>query len=277
MKNKVWMVTGASQGLGLSVVEKLVENNFQVIATSRNKESLEEKFAQNPNVLCVDMDILDPKSIKEAIEKGVQKFGSIDILLNNAGYGQMWTFEETSKQDAEKYINNNLNGTLNVIREILPVMRNQKSGHIYITSSGWGYATVPYNSLYAACKFALDGFAESISNELKPLGITVSSIKPGGIRTNFLKENSLVTGETKIEAYQEGRDEWVNTVKSWNGYQDGNPEKYAELLIELSKRDEIPMHIFAGRDSYEMARNKIKTIQDSLDSLEALAANLHFE
>ncbi|AUM62687.1 SDR family oxidoreductase [Spiroplasma monobiae] len=277
MKNKVWMVTGASQGLGLVVTEKLLENGHQVIATSRNKEKLEAKFSGHPNLLAVNVDITNESSIKKAVEEGVAKFGSIDILLNNAGYGQMWTFEETSSQEAQKYINDNLLGTLNVIRAVLPTMRSQKSGHIYVTSSGWGYATVPYNSLYAACKFALDGFAESISNELRPLGITISSIKPGGFRTNFLTNDSLVTGNSIIEDYTAGRDEWVNTVKSWNGYQDGNPEKYAQLLVDLSNRDEIPMHIFTGRDSYEMARNKIKSVEKDLNDLESLATNLHFE
>ncbi|WP_281253756.1 SDR family NAD(P)-dependent oxidoreductase [Spiroplasma floricola] len=189
----------------------------------------------------------------------------------------MWSFEETSSQEMQNYINDNLLGTLNVIKCVLPFMRKQKWGHIYVTSSGWGYATIPFNSLYAACKFALDGFAESISYELQPLGITISSIKPGGFRTNFLKENSLVTGESIIEDYADKRNEWVNTVKSWNGFQDGDPEKYAQLLTDLSQIEKIPMHIFVGRDSYEMARNKIKLVEKDLDILETAATNLHYK
>ncbi|AGR42147.1 SDR family oxidoreductase [Spiroplasma diminutum] len=277
MINKVWLVTGASQGLGLVVTKKLLDNGHQVIATSRNKDKIISEIGENPNLLAVEMDMTDSKSIKNAIDKGIEKFSTIDILLNNAGYGQLWTFEETSEEEVMKNINANLIGTMNVVRNVLPYMRKQKYGHIFVTSSAWGFKTVPYNSIYAAVKFGLDGFAEGISHELKPLGISVSSVKPGGFRTNFLKEESLVTGNNVIADYAQARDEWVNTVKSWNGYQDGNPEKYAELLIELSSQNEIPANIFAGRDAYGLAKEKLDILQKDIKDLESKATNLHFE
>ncbi|ATZ20703.1 short-chain dehydrogenase/reductase [Mesoplasma entomophilum] len=278
MKNKVWFVTGAGQGIGLVVTKELLKKGHKVIATSRNKDKIEQAIGANENLLALSVDIKDLKAVEKAVASGVEKFGGIDILLNNAGYSQMWTFEETDMEDVKGNIETNLIGTLNVTHAVLPVMRKQKHGHIYITSSAWGYGTVPYNSVYAVVKFGLDGFAESISHELKTVGISISSIKPGGVRTNFLTSDSLQTGKSTIEEYAAGRDEWVNTVKSWNGYQDGNPQKYAEFIIGLTENESVPpMHIFAGRDAYEIAKNKISAVQKDMDELEAQATNLHFE
>ncbi|AAT75530.1 dehydrogenase [Mesoplasma florum L1] len=276
MKNKVWFITGASQGFGLGITKKLLEQGHQVAATTRNPQKLVDELGANKNLLALKVDLSNQKEIDDAVAKTVSTFGSIDILLNNAGYGQLWTFEESTDKQIRECFEVNFFGTINVTRSVLPVMRKQKYGHIFTTSSIWGYVGVPYNSTYAAVKFATDGWTESISHELKPFGITVSCIKPGGFRTNFLSSGSLITGEETISDYKSGRDEWFTNLASFDKQQDGDPERYCDFIIDITKGDKVPpVHIFTGRDSYEYAENKIKQIKEDMEILKTEATDLH--
>ncbi len=165
---------------------------------------------------------------------------------------------------------------MNVTRAVLPVMRLQKSGHIFTTSSVWGYVGVPYNTTYAAVKFAIDGWTESLAHELKSLGITVSCIKPGGFRTNFLSPSSLILGTESIEDYKKDRQQWFDNLKAYDKQQDGDPDKYCDFIIKITNLNEpLPVHIFAGRDAYQYAEAKIISIQTDMNTLKVIATDLH--
>ncbi|ALD66491.1 SDR family oxidoreductase [Spiroplasma cantharicola] len=276
MKNKVWFITGASQGFGLIFVKKLLEKGHCVLATSRNPEKIVQEIGKNENLLAVKVDLSKQKELDKAMKQCFDKFGSIDILLNNAGYGQLWTFEETSDEEIRKCFEVNFFGTLNATRAALPYMRQQKSGHIFTTSSVWGYVGDPYISTYAAVKFATDGWTEALSHELENLNIGVSCIKPGGFRTNFLESTSMVTGESKIEDYKTARDAYFDGIAKFNKQQDGDPEKYCDFIINLTnKTTKPPLHIFTGRDAYKKAETKIANLKKDMKILKKEATNLH--
>ncbi|QHX36731.1 SDR family oxidoreductase [Spiroplasma sp. BIUS-1] len=278
MKNKVWFITGASQGFGLIFVKKLLEKGHCVVATSRSPEKIIEQVGENDNLLAIKIDLSNQKQLDDAMKQCVDKFGSIDILLNNAGYGQLWTFEESSDEEIRKCFEVNFFGTLNATRAALPYMRNQKSGHIFTTASIWGYLGDPYTSTYAAVKFATDGWTEALSHELKDMNISVSCIKPGGFRTNFLESSSMVTGEDKISDYKEARDAYFNQLAKFNKKQDGDPEKYCDFIIDVTYRDQKPpLHIFTGRDSYKKAEDKMNAIKKDMEELKQDATNLHVQ
>ncbi|AUB31580.1 SDR family oxidoreductase [Spiroplasma floricola] len=278
MKNKVWFITGASQGFGLIFVKKLLDKGHFVCATSRSPEKIIEQVGKNENLLALKVDLSDQKQLDKAMKECVNKFDSVDILLNNAGYGQLWTFEETSDEEIRKCFEVNFFGTLNATRAALPYMRKQGYGHIFTTSSIWGYVGDPYISTYAAVKFATDGWSEALSHELKGLNIGISCIKPGGFRTNFLEATSMVTGEDKISDYKKARDQYFEALVKFNKKQDGDPEKYCDFIINLtSKSAKPPLHIFTGRDAYKDAEDKMKKISNDMKELEKEATNLHVD
>ncbi|WP_027062893.1 SDR family oxidoreductase [Mesoplasma seiffertii] len=278
MKNNTWFITGASQGFGLGITKRLLEQGHQVAATTRNPEKLIAELGNHPNLLALKVDLGNQTEIDDAVAQTVKAFNGIDILLNNAGYGQLWTFEESTDKEIRDCFEVNLFGTMNVTRAVLPVMRRQKSGHIFTTSSVWGYVGVPYNSTYAAVKFATDGWTESLAHELKPLGITVSCIKPGGFRTNFLSPTSLILGTDSIADYQKDRQQWFDNLKAYDKQQDGDPDKYCDFIIKITKLNQpLPIHIFAGRDAYQYANDKIAAIQKDMDELKEICTNLHVE
>ncbi|AUM62730.1 SDR family oxidoreductase [Spiroplasma monobiae] len=278
MKNKIWFITGASQGFGLIFVKKLLDQGHCVVATSRSPEKIIEQVGNNDSLLALKVDLSNQKELDDAMKQCVDKFGSIDILLNNAGYGQLWTFEETSDEEIRKCFEVNFYGTLNATRAALPYMRKQKYGHIFTTASVWGYVGDPYISTYAAVKFATDGWTEALSHELQGLNIGVSCIKPGGFRTNFLETTSMVTGEDKIADYKEARDKYFDNLTNFNKHQDGDPEKYCDFIINLTKKDKVPpLHIFTGRDAYKMAEDKIAKIKKDMEEIQQEATNLHVE
>ncbi|AGR42201.1 SDR family oxidoreductase [Spiroplasma diminutum] len=278
MKNKVWFITGASQGFGLLFVKKLLEKGHCVVATSRSPEKIVEEIGENDCLLAIKIDLSDQKQLDDAMKQCVDKFGSIDILLNNAGYGQLWTFEESSDEEIRKCFEVNFYGTLNATRSALPYMRKQQYGHIFTTASVWGYVGDPYTSTYAAVKFATDGWSEALSHELEGLKIGISCIKPGGFRTNFLESTSMVTGEDKITDYKKNRDEFFQGLSKFNKQQDGDPEKYCDFIIDLTYKDsKPPLHIFTGRDAYKKAEDKIAKIRKDMEELQQEATNLHVQ
>ncbi|URJ39946.1 SDR family oxidoreductase [Paenibacillus polymyxa] len=264
-KNKVWFVTGASKGLGLATVKKLLEQGYKVTATSRSIEDLQQAVGKHDNFLPLEMDLLSETAIQEAVEVTVNKFGSLDIIFNNAGYGQVGIFEEISDELARKNFDVNVFGTFNVIRNVLPQLRKQKYGHIFNTSSIGGYVGFPVSTIYNAAKFAVDGLTEALTHELTPLGIHVTSLKPGGFRTNFLSSGSLVWEDlSPSEDYDELRQKSKTNLGKNDHNQGGDPDKFADLLIEMSQVEHPPLHLFVGEDAYKLAENKIDHIQKEM-------------
>lgn len=264
---KVWFVTGASKGLGLTLTKKLLSLGFCVAATSRNKQSLINEIGEkNKNFLPIEMDLTSNENVNLAIESAVSYFGSIDIVVNNAGYSQIGTLEELSEDEVENNFNVNVFGSLNVIRNVSTHLRKQNSGHIFNISSIGGY-TGNYAGfgVYCATKFAVAGFTEALAEEMKSFGVHTTLVYPGYFRTNFLSGGSVKTPANPIEAYKTAREMEQAHLNDINGNQPNDPEKAADVFIALSELENPPVHFFMGEDAYHYANLKIDTIKEAME------------
>lgn len=276
--NKIWFVTGASKGLGLILVKKLLISGYQVAATSRDISALRKEIGDtSPNFLPLLMDLVNEQSVEKAINETISTFGRIDVVVNNAGYGQLGTLEELSDKEARENFDINVFGSLNIIRHIMPHFRKKKSGHIFNISSIGGFmGAFPGWGVYCATKFAVAGFTEALATEAKSLGITATVVYPGYFRTNFLLQGSLGLPQNPIADYKEARDMELIHEKQIVGNQPGDPEKAAAVLIEVAKSTNPPLHLFLGQDAYNMAKAKLEVIEGELSTNEVLGTSTDF-
>ena len=276
---KTWLITGASKGLGLTLAKKLLAQGYNVAATSRTIEALKTAVAvSTSNFLPLAMDLTTEADVAKGIEQAVAHFGSIDVVVNNAGYGQMGGLEELSDEEARANFEVNVFGSLNVIRQVLPYLRAQENGHIFNISSIGGFTGgFPAFGIYCATKFAVHGFTESLFHEVKPFGINVSLVMPGYFRTNFLEEGSVGTPKNEIAAYQNVRDVQNAHQQNINANQPGDPEKAADVMIAVAQQENPALHLFLGADAYVAAQNKIALVQADMASYKELATATAFE
>ncbi|BBI33466.1 oxidoreductase [Cohnella abietis] len=275
--NKIWFVTGASKGMGLTLVRKLLEQGYKVAATSRTKADLEKAVGSHDRFLAINLDLSDEKDVQKAISATIEHFGGLDVVVNNAGYGQIGFIEEVSDELVRKNFEINVFGTLNVLRQALPQLRKQKSGHIINFSSVGGFYGFAGGGIYGATKFAVDGISEALSQELQPFGIHVTAIKPGYFRTNFLSEGSISGTTTNlIDDYKTMRDGQEAFLKDFDKNQPGDPEKAMDLLIKVTESEHPPLHLFLGQDAYDVANNKIVNVQKDLTEWETLGTSTDF-
>ena len=270
--NKVWFVTGASKGLGLSLTKKLLANNYRVAATSRTISALEKNITGfSDSFLPLEMDITNDENVKATIKKVIAHFGQIDVIVNNAGYSQIGTQEELSNKEVKQNFEVNVFGLLNVIRHSAPYLRKQQSGHVFNISSIGGFvANFPGFGVYCATKFAVAGLSESLAEELKSFQINTTIIYPGYFRTDFLSGDSVKTPEFPIDEYKNARQVEQAHLNEINGNQPNDPEKSAEVIIQLSKEENPPVHFFMGEDAYSLAKEKIQSLQEALDAFKQL-------
>lgn len=272
---KVWFVTGASKGLGLILVKKLLKEGYCVAASSRSVQSLIDEVGQKSEVfLPLEMNLIDHQDVKKAISKCVNHFGQIDVVVNNAGYALIGTLEELSQVEVQKNFEVNVFGSLNVIRHTTPFMRKQKSGHIFNISSVGGYiGSFPGFGIYCSTKFAVAGFSEALAEEMKPFNVHTTLVYPGYFRTNFLSKESVQTAANPISEYKTARQMEQAHLNDINGNQPNDPEKGADVLIALSKEEKPPVHFFMGKDAYHYAKQKIETVQKTMADYELLASS----
>jgi len=277
MKNKIWFVTGASKGLGLALVKKLLAAGYQVAATSRNAKELLRAVGANREVfLPLSVDLKDESSVEKAVKETVAQFGAIDVVVNNAGYGLTGSLEELSDEEVRQNFDINVFGVLNVIRKVLPYMRKQQSGHFFnIASIGGFTGSFPGFGSYTATKFAMHGFSESLAAEVKPFGITVSIVSPGYFRTEFL-DASLGTPKNEIADYKLVREIQQAHQGTINHNQSGDPDKAADVMIAIAEQKEPPLHVFLGKDAYQLADAKIKAVQQDMATVKELATATDF-
>jgi NAD(P)-dependent dehydrogenase (short-subunit alcohol dehydrogenase family) len=278
MEKKVWFVTGASKGLGLSLVKKLLQQGYRVAATSRNRKDLEKAVgADNDAFLPLTVDLNNEGSVEKGIKSTVDHFGSVDVIVNNAGYGLAGALEELSDAEARQNFDINVFGSLNVIRKALPYLRKQQSGYIFNISSIGGFTgAFPGFGIYCATKFAVQGFTESLSTEVAPFGIKVTIVSPGYFRTNFLEDSSLAVPKNEIADYTNVREVQSVHQNSYNGNQAGDPDKAAAVMIEIAEQKEPPLHLFLGEDAYEFADAKIRSVQQDMNNVRALATSTSY-
>ena len=276
--NKVWLITGASKGLGLALVKKLLALGYCVAATSRNIKKLSEAVGnKDSNFLPLEVDLLNELSVTEAISVTIKKFGKIDVVVNNAGYGLIGTLEELSDEEARKNFDVNVFGSLNVIRKVMPHLRKQKSGTIFNISSIGGFTgNFPGFGIYCATKFAVVGFTESLASEVKPFGISATVVYPGYFRTNFLESDSLSRPQNPIEEYTDARALELMHVNEIKGNQTGDPDKLAAALISIASNENPPLHLFLGTDSVNMALGKIENLQSEIAHNKPLSISTDF-
>ncbi|SDE52907.1 NADP-dependent 3-hydroxy acid dehydrogenase YdfG [Mucilaginibacter pineti] len=272
---KIWFVTGASKGLGLSLVKRLLSEGYKVAATSRNINDLNAAVtAESDSFLPLAVDIKNEESVQQAIEKTVSTFGRIDVVVNNAGYGLLGGLEELTDAEARENFEVNVFGSLNVIRKALPYLREQQSGHFLNISSIGGFTgNFPGGGIYCATKFAVNGFSEALAAEGTQFGIKTTIVQPGYFRTNFLSEGSLVVPKNQIDAYKDVRN-MVNVHQtSLDKQQVGDPEKAAAAMIKVVEDPNPPLNLFLGEDAYQLAGQKIAAVQKDLETWKELTVS----
>src|SRR5450432_4329136 len=274
---KVWYVTGASQGLGLILVKKLLENGYRVAATSRNAHALSQAvgFTDKDRFLPLAVDLNNLDGINDSIQQTLAAFGRIDVVVNNAGYGMAGAVEEIAEQDIRNIFNVNLFAIIDVVKSVLPVMRSQKSGYIINIGSVAGFVGAPGWSVYSATKAAVAAFSEVIALDVKEFGIKVTVVEPSCFRTGFLSKDSLAYKESKLDGYQAVKDVQKRYLAG-NGQQPGDPEKASEILIGLSEKENAPLHLYLGKDAYHRASGKLAAMTAELEEWKSTTISADF-
>lgn len=264
--------------MGLALVKKLIAAGHSVAATSRNVQQLTKAAAAPPDqLLALSMDLSNEQNVAQAIKQTVDRFGRIDVVVNNAGYGLIGGLEELSDAEARANFETNVFGSLNVIRQVLPQLRKQQSGHILNVASIGGFVGgFPGFGIYCATKFAMHGFSEALAAEAKPFGINVTVVSPGYFRTNFLESSSLRVPANPMEEYKLVRESQVAHQQNINGNQMGDPDKAAEVMMAVADRKDAPVHLFLGADAYDMAANQIDMLEKEMADLKSLATSTGF-
>lgn len=277
-KNKVWYITGASKGLGLSLVKQLLAAGYKVAATSRSIADLERAVGTDQEgFLPLAVDLKDEASVKQSIETTINTYGQLDVVVNNAGYGLLGSLEELSDQESRANFEINVFGTLNVIRNAMPHLRAQGSGQIFNISSIGGFSGgFPGFGIYCATKFAVAGLSESLAHEARTFGVNVTVVYPGYFRTNFLTSDSLAVPTNQIEAYADVRESQKAHQESINGNQPGDPEKAVAALISVAESENPPINLFLGEDAYSIADQKILSVQNDMSAWKELATSTGF-
>jgi NAD(P)-dependent dehydrogenase (short-subunit alcohol dehydrogenase family) len=272
---KVWLITGAGRGMGVEIAKAALAAGHNVVATGRRPEAVEQALGgAQGELLVVKLDITSPADAQAAVQAAVERFGRIDVLVNNAGNFYAGFFEEISPENFRAQIETTLFGPMNVTRAVLPVMRAQRSGLVVAISSLAGLVGFEFNSAYAASKFGVEGWIESLAPEVAPFGIRTMLVEPGFFRTELLTPESTNYAESSIDDYAERTEQTVAVWKSMNGQQGGDPAKLADALVRLAGQDEPPLRFVAGADAIAAVEQKAKDLLAQADAYRELSSNL---
>ena len=274
---KVWYVTGASQGWGLILVKKLLARGYRVAATSRNAGALQTAIGSTNTGIFLPMqvDLTSPVAIAQSVKETMENFGRIDVVFNNAGYGMAGTVEESTYEDIQRILKINVQATMEVVRQVLPVMRNQEEGYIINMGSAAGFTGAPGWSIYSASKAAVAAFSEVLSLDVKEFGIRVTVLEPSGFRTGFLSRDSLVYAESKIDGYKAVKQTQERYLAT-DGRQAGDPVRASDIVIELAECEAPPLHLFLGQDAYKRASSKIENMTAEIEEWKATTIRSDF-
>jgi NAD(P)-dependent dehydrogenase (short-subunit alcohol dehydrogenase family) len=276
-KKKVWFITGAGRGMGADFGKAALGAGYAVVATGRDPERVAQALGHADDVLAVKLDVTSRADAEAAVRAAVERFGRIDVLVNNAASFYAGYFEELTPEQMERQLATSLLGPMNVTRAVLPVMRKQRSGHIITISSSAGLAAgYEFVTAYAASKFGLEGWMESLHVEVAPFGIATTVVNPGFFRTELLTDQSTSYAAPSIADYDERREPLVAYWKSQNGQQSGDPAKLARALITISEQEPPPQRFIAGADAVAGAEQKIALLQQQIDANRELSSSLAF-
>jgi len=272
--DKVWFITGAGRGMGVEFAKAALAAGHSVVATGRNIETVRKAVGAHDGLLVVKLDITAPASAKDAVEAAMKRFARIDVLVNNAGNFYAGFFEELSQEQVERQVRTNLFGPMNVTRAVLPVMRKQRSGHVVTLSSMAGLVGQAFCSAYAASKFGVEGWMESIRFEIEPFGIRTTIVEPGFFRTDLLTPESTSWADLSIDDYAEQSAQTKAAWQSMNGQQGGDPAKLAAALVSLIDAGQAPARWVAGADAVEAVEAKAKTLLAQVEAHRQLSSSL---
>ncbi|MBB3398815.1 SDR family oxidoreductase [Rhizobium sp. BK060] len=277
-EKKVWLITGAGRGMGIDIAQKALAAGHSVVATGRSAEKVLQAIGAHENLLTVALDITDPNAAVAAAKSAVDRFGRIDVLVNNAGNFYAGYFENISADQFRAQMETNFFGPLNVTRAILPVMRRQRSGQVITITSTAGLIGQEFVVAYAASKFALEGWMESLRYDVAPYGICTMSVEPGFFRTELLvEEASMIWPELEIADYAERTAQTIAGWKGMHGKQGGDPAKLAAALVTLSDAGELPLRFVAGADAMAAVEANLQTVKEQIDVHRGLSASLAFD
>jgi NAD(P)-dependent dehydrogenase (short-subunit alcohol dehydrogenase family) len=269
---KVWFVTGAARGIGFEIARAALAAGDSVVATGRSHERLEAAFAPyGERVLAVALDVAEEAQAEAAVAAALDRFGRIDVLVNNAGYGQLGLFEENAAREIERQFATNVFGTFHVTRAVLPVMRRQRAGRVFNLSSMGGALGFMGASIYCATKFAVEGFSESLAAEVEPFGIHVTIVEPGFFRTDFLDGSSVRYGGRTIDDYREISTQARATYNGHNHRQAGDPVKLGTALVDLASAPQPPLRYAAGSDAVDAILGSLAERQGEIERWRALS------
>jgi NAD(P)-dependent dehydrogenase (short-subunit alcohol dehydrogenase family) len=271
---KVWFITGAGRGMGVDIAKAALAAGHAVVATARKAESVTSALGEHDDLLAVKLDVTDPAAAVAAVAVAVDRFGRIDVLVNNAGNFNAGFFEEISPENFRAQVETTLFGPVNVARAALPVMRAQRSGLLVTISSTAGLAGGEFLTAYAASKFGVEGWMESLTPEVAPFGIRTMLVEPGFFRTELLTPESTKYAESSIDDYAERTEQTVATWNSMNGQQSGDPAKLADALVQLAGQDEPPLRFAAGADAVTTFEQKAQDLLAQADAHREMSSNL---
>jgi NAD(P)-dependent dehydrogenase (short-subunit alcohol dehydrogenase family) len=271
---KVFFITGASRGMGVDIARAALASGHRVVATGRRPQAVEQAVGAHPNLLAARLDVTKPADADDAVAAAVDRFGRIDVLINNAATFQAGYFEEISPEQFRAQIETNLFGPLNVTRAVLPAMRKHRSGHVVTISSVAGLIGQEFVAAYAASKFGLEGWMESLRFDVAPFGIRTTLVEPGFFRTDLLEDTSTTWPALSIDDYAARTAETKAAWKAMNGKQAGDPAKLAKALLTVIDEPEPPLRWVAGADAVAAIEEKAKELLRQVDAHRSLSSSL---
>jgi NAD(P)-dependent dehydrogenase (short-subunit alcohol dehydrogenase family) len=276
-QKQTWFITGAGRGMGVDIAKAALAAGNAVVATGRNADRVREAIGEADDLLVVKLDVTSLDDAQAAVRAAVDRFGRIDVLVNNAANFHAGYFEELAPEQSERQLTTSLIGPMNVTRAVLPVMRKQRSGQIVSISSTAGLLSFEFCTAYAASKFGLEGWMESLQQEVAPFGITTTIVNPGFFRTELLTQESTTYAELSIDDYADRRAEQLEFWKGQNGQQSGDPRKLAEALLTIVDQEQPPARFLAGADAIALAEQKVAALQEQIDAFRELSSSLALE
>jgi NAD(P)-dependent dehydrogenase (short-subunit alcohol dehydrogenase family) len=274
---KVWFITGAGRGMGVNFAKAALAAGHSVAASGRDKDRVVKTLGQSNDLLAVVLDVTNRAEAEKAVRSTVERFGRIDVLVNNAASFYAGYFEELTPEQMDRQLAASLIGPMNVTRAVLPVMRKQRSGHIISISSSAGLSGFEFGTAYAASKFGLEGWMESLHAEIAPFGITTTIVNPGFFRTELLTEQSTNYAEPSIKDYDERRTKQLEFWKAQNGKQSGDPAKLAQALIVIADQQPPPSRFIAGADAIATAEQRVVELTAQIEANRDLSTSLNFD
>jgi NAD(P)-dependent dehydrogenase (short-subunit alcohol dehydrogenase family) len=271
---QTWFITGAGRGMGVDFATAALAAGHNVVATGRNPDTIAAALGESEDLLVVTLDVTSAQDAQAAVNAAVERFGSIDVLVNNAGNNYAGFFEELTPEQIERQLTVNLFGPMNATRAVLPVMRQQRSGHVVTISSTAGFAGYEGGTAYATSKFAVDGWMESLAPEIAPFGIHSTIVNPGFFRTELLTAESTISADESIEDYAERSAARREFFAGMNGNQVGDPAKLAQALLRITEMEKPPLRFIAGADALAAAQQKLTERQQQIDALPDLSTSL---